>query len=131
MADNRKPYIFEQNTEIEFSEVALTEQEYEWLRKICIHISTNKRDGEYYVDEVILDTEKLAQMAFEYDILLDLASSVEVEIIRLFRQTERNTLTTAEISENINRSKSSVSRALTRLVEKDQLEKVQRGVYRI
>jgi predicted transcriptional regulator of viral defense system len=82
------------------------------------------------VTRIKLDVEEIARIAFEFDLLKQVASTVEIEILETFRNSEDSTLTTSEIAQATGRPKSSVSRALSRLVEKTKLDKVQAGVYR-
>lgn len=122
-------YQIDSDTDISFEDTELTGEEYDWLSKIVSGRKTSGSDPTH-VDQITLKTEKLAQIAFEYELLRQVASTVEIEVLRYFRASNESTLTTGEISEALNRSKSSVSRALGRLTEKNQLEQVQQGVYR-
>ena len=90
--------------------------------------SFNTKSGE--VSDALLDLSALARIAFEYDLLRSVASRVEIDILEVFRSSSENTLTTSEIAEETGRPKSSISRALSQLVEKNKLTKVQAGVYR-
>ena len=124
-----KRYQLDEETTINFENVQLTDEEYRQLKEVTGGHRASGSDPAH-IDQITLDTEKLAQMAFEYELLKQVASTVEIEVLRFFRESEQSTLTTGEISTELSRSKSSVSRALTRLVEKAQLEQVQQGVYR-
>lgn len=121
-------YSFSEETEIEIEEGEITAKEMDWLRSIGV-MRPNVRSGDK-VKEATLNINVLAQVAFEYDLLQSVASRVEIDVLRFFRVSEESTHTTSEISESTGRPKSSVSRALSRLVEKDKLTKVQAGVYR-
>lgn len=124
-----KRYQFDSETEVHLHDAELTEQEYDWLSTITERRKASGSDPAH-IDSISIQTEKLAQIAFEYDLLQQVASTVEIEVLRYFRGSEESTLTTGEVSDALDRSKSSVSRALNRLAEKDQLEQVQQGVYR-
>lgn len=117
-------------TEIVIEDGALTIDEKDWLTKNGVLQITgfNTEDGE--ANTVKLDVQKLAQIAYEHDLLKSVASSVETDVLDVFRESDETTLTTAEIAEKAERPKSSVSRALSRLSEKEKLIKVQPGVYR-
>lgn len=128
-------YRISPSTKIEVEDYALTKDEWNWLtRKVAGGTGTSFKDADannmHEVTKLPIDIEKLAEIAFEYDILEDVANTVEIEVIRHFRNSTETTMTTGEISDEIGRAKSSVSRALGRLVEKGQLERVQKGVYR-
>ena len=122
-------YRIDEETTVEFAEAELTEGELGWLSGIASMQVASGSDPAY-VKEMTLNMEKLAQMAFEYDLLKQVASTVEIEVLRHFRRSDETTQTTSEISDALDRSKSSISRALSRLVEKGQLTRVQQGVYR-
>lgn len=125
-------YTLDETTEVRFEGTKLSEEEWEWLQNVTsgAAVSGQQDSEERHVDRVTLKTEELAQMAFEYDILRDVANTVEIEVIRYFRESEETTHTTSEISDELDRAKSSISRALGRLTEKGQIERVQQGVYR-
>lgn len=82
------------------------------------------------IERVQLNLQAVRELAYEYDLLQKVASRVETQILECFRSSEETTLTTAELADQIDRPKSSISRSLGNLVEKDQLTKVQNGVYR-
>ncbi|RNJ22043.1 helix-turn-helix domain-containing protein [Halosegnis longus] len=105
-------YSFSEETEIEEGEI--TAKEMDWLRSIGV-MRPNVRSGNK-VKEATLNINVLAQVAFEYDLLQSVARRVEIDVLRFFRVSEENTHTTSEISESTGRPKSSVSRALSRLV---------------
>lgn len=117
-------------TEIDIEAGSITPEENGWLSENGVFHIRSYATETGKVSEAELDIEKLAQMAFEFDILKQVASSVEVDILEFFRTSDETTHTTGEISEATERPKSSVSRALTRLSEKQKLTKVQSGVYR-
>ncbi|WP_136591620.1 helix-turn-helix domain-containing protein [Salinigranum halophilum] len=119
-----------EDTDVEIKPGYLTTEEHEWLRRSNA-LSINgfhTETGE--VTRIKLDVEEIARIAFEFDLLKQVASTVEIEILETFRNSEDSTLTTSEIAQATGRPKSSVSRALSRLVEKTKLDKVQAGVYR-
>ena len=122
-------YNISDNTKVEFSNASLTDQEKRSLESTGI-LSVQRRNSSGDIHEAYIDFEALARMAFEYDLLRSVASRVEIEILEVFRLSDENTLTTSEIAEKTERPKSSISRALSQLVEKDKLTKVQAGVYR-
>lgn len=82
------------------------------------------------IERVRLNLHAVRELAYEYDLLQKVASRIETQILECFRSSEETTLTTAELADQIDRPKSSISRSLGKLVEKDQLKKVQNGVYR-
>lgn len=127
-----KHYRLDDETDIQFQDVELTRGELEWLQGTLLTGTSTRSEGEdvAVVERTTLDTQILAEMAFEYEILKGVANTVEIEVIRHFRQSGERTMTTGEISDALDRSKSSVSRALGRLVDKGQLDRVQKGVYR-
>ncbi|WP_442903409.1 hypothetical protein [Halobacterium sp. KA-4] len=49
--------------------------------------------------------------------------------MEVFRRTSDDVLTTVQLADATDRPKSSISRALLRLVEKNKLHRVQAGVY--
>ena len=108
----------------------LTPEEHTWLERTGILRIRSFNTDTGRISKAVFDVEQLSQMAFEYDILKEVASSVEIDILEEFRQSDDKTLTTAELADSTDRPKSSVSRALTRLTEKGKLTKVQAGVYR-
>lgn len=117
------------NTKVEFSNASFTDQEKQSLESTGI-LRIDRRSSSGDINEAYIDFEALARMAFEYDLLRSVASRVEIEILEVFRLSDENTLTTSEIAEKTERPKSSISRALSQLVEKNKLTKVQAGVYR-
>jgi hypothetical protein len=129
MADSEPNFKITQQTDLELVEGDFTPTEKQWLEKTGIlkidSYHTNTREA----TSVSLDVPKLAQLAFEYQILKDIASSVETDIMEAFRRTSDNVLTTAQLADATDRPKSSISRALSRLVEKNKLHRVQAGVY--
>lgn len=124
-----KEYLISDNTKLEFSTESFTAQEKQWLESVGI-LSVRSYSSSGNVNDAQIDLEVLARMAFEYDLLRSVASRVEIDILEVFRRSSENTLTTSEIAEETERPKSSISRALSQLVEKNKLTKVQAGVYR-
>ena len=108
----------------------VTPHERNWLERTGVLRVRSHNTATGHISQAVLDVEQLSQLAFEYDILKEIASSVEVEILEEFRHSDEKTRTTAELADETDRPKSSVSRALTRLTEKGKLTKVQAGVYR-
>lgn len=128
-------YEFEQweideDTEVTVDPDTLTIEEADWLRQNGVLRIRSHQTATGKVNEMALDAKKLSQIAFEFDTLKDVASSVEIEILEEFRRRDDRTLTTSELTDSTGRPKSSVSRALSRLTEKGKLSKVQAGVYR-
>jgi response regulator of citrate/malate metabolism len=123
-------YVISDDTELEFTDGSLTAQEKQWLESTGILRVSSYSSNSGNVNEAEIDFEVLARMAFEYDLLRSVASRVEIDILEVFRRSSENTLTTSEIAEETERPKSSISRALSQLVEKNKLTKVQAGVYR-
>ena len=123
-------FVLSEETDVTINDGTLTKQEGEWLESVGILRvrSFNTESGE--VSDALLDLSALARIAFEYDLLRSVASRVEIDILEAFRSSSENTLTTSEIAEETGRPKSSISRALSQLVEKNKLTKVQAGVYR-
>lgn len=130
MSYNFEYFTIGPNTEIEIEEAKITPQEREWLDENGVFKVSGHQTESGNVSKAELDVEKLAQIAFKYDLLKQVASSVEIDILEFFRTSDDRTHTTGEIAEATERPKSSVSRALTRLSEKGKLTKVQAGVYR-
>lgn len=122
-------YKITEDTEITVGEGKITEEESQWLEKNGVlrisghHVETGE------VSKAKFDISKLSQIAYEYDLLNQVASSVETDILDVFRRSESNILTTAQIAEETDRPKSSISRALSRLVDKSKITKIQAGVY--
>lgn len=127
--DNITHYKITKKTEFLIDEGRITKEEEQWLAENDVLRITgyNVEDGE--VSEVEINPGKLSQIAYEYSLLKQVASSVETDILDAFRQSESNILTTAQIAEATDRPKSSVSRALSRLVDDNKITKVQTGVY--
>jgi predicted transcriptional regulator len=123
---------FEITSETEFAVSAgeITPQERDWLARnnLLTILSHQNNTGE--VNKVQIDIEELARVAYEFELLDEVASSVQTDILDVFRRSSDNKLTTSEITDKIDRPKSSVSRSLSRLVEHGKLRKVQSGVYR-
>lgn len=126
---SQQQYTVSADTEVELSEGSVTDQEMRWLRSAGI-LGNTTYDKDGHVNKAQIDFESLAKLAFEYDLLQSVASRVEIDILEYFRRSSENTHTTSEIAEATGRPKSSISRALSNLVEKDKLTKVQSGVYR-
>ena len=91
--------------------------------------NTSGKKGQRIV-RVQLNLHAVRELAYEYNLLQKVASRIETDILECFRSSEETTLTTAELANQIDRPKSSISRSLGNLVEKEQLTKVQNGVYR-
>lgn len=123
-------YTFTEETEIEIEGGSLTLEEADWLRENgLLHIVGHKtQSGE--ITNAEFDASKLARIAFEYDLLNSVASSVEVDVLEAFRTASENVMTTRQLTEATGRPKSSVSRALGKLTEKGKVTKIQDGVYR-
>ncbi|MBX0323864.1 helix-turn-helix domain-containing protein [Halomicroarcula sp. F13] len=122
------------STRMQFTSVTLTEGQLKNLQEFGI-IEINDDPGfsapnVRTIDQAKIDLRKLKQLLYQYQLLNSVASKVETEILEYFRESEGRTHTTGELAEAINRPKSSVSRSLGKLVEKDHLDKVQDGVYR-
>ncbi|MFC6993182.1 helix-turn-helix domain-containing protein [Haladaptatus sp. GCM10025707] len=133
MSNGRKfdAYNVTTDTDITAEAGSLTFAEVQWLTQAGVLRIKSHQTATGEVTNAILNVEKLADIAFENDILSKVASSVETDILGAFKQSEETTLTTGEIAGEIDRPKSSVSRALTKLTEKGKLNKVQSGVYRV
>lgn len=116
-------------TNLECHEGEVTEDQLDWLEDTEI-ATLIRRTGEGEVHRMKIDIRKLSQLAFEYELLKRTASSVEVDVLGEFRKATDNVLTTQQLTDRTGRPKSSVSRALSRLIKKDELDKVQDGVYR-
>jgi len=119
---------------MQFTSVNFTESQLKSLQQFGI-IETNDDLGfsapnVRMIDQAKIDLRKLKQLLYQYQLLDSVASKVETEILDYFRESEGKTHTTGELAEATGRPKSSVSRSLGKLVEKDQLDKVQDGVYR-
>lgn len=127
--DRPKEYFISDHTKLDFVSGSFTDQEKQWLESAGI-LSVRSYNSSGKINEVEINFEVLAKIAFEYDLLRSVASRVEIDILEVFRRSDENTLTTSEIAEETGRPKSSISRALSQLVEKDKLTKVQAGVYR-
>lgn len=129
MADPDDNFKITQQTEIELLDGDLTPTEKHWLENTGIlkikTFHTNTREA----TTVQIDVDKLAKFAFEYAILKDTASSVETDILGAFQKASDDVLTTSQLADDTGRPKSSISRALSRLVEKNKLNRVQAGVY--
>lgn len=119
-----------EDTDVEIKPGHLTTEEYEWLQQSDALSIRDFQKATGKVNKIEIDVEEVARIAFEFDILKQVASTVEIEILEAFRNSKDRTLTTGEIAQATGRPKSSVSRALSRLVEKTKLNKVQAGVYR-
>jgi|SRR6056297_1551368 len=122
------------DTKMQFTSVNFTESQLKSLQQFGI-IETNDDLGfsapnVRMIDQAKIDLRKLKQLLYQYQLLDSVASKVETEILDYFRESEGKTHTTGELAEATGRPKSSVSRSLGKLVEKDQLDKVQDGVYR-
>lgn len=123
-------YEIDSSTNVEIERGTLTVQEAQWLKANGVLRITGYKNETGKATNVVLDVEKLSRIAFEFDLLQQVASSVQTEILEAFRRSTDNTLTTSEIAQLTDRPKSSVSRALGQLTEKGKLQKVQSGVYR-
>jgi Fic family protein len=123
-------YTIADDTEVNAVKASLTPQEVQWLESADILKITSYQHNTGEITAARIDLEPLARIAFEYDLLQSVASRVEIDILKYFRQSSESTHTTSEIAEATGRPKSSISRALSNLVEKNKLTKVQAGVYR-
>jgi predicted transcriptional regulator len=130
MADEDTNYKITEQTDIEILEGELTDPERRWLESSRILEIKSHHTNTKEVTQANLNVDRLAQLAFEYEILKDIASSVETDIMDVFRRTSDNMLTTSQLADATGRPKSSISRALSRLVEKGKLHRVQAGVYK-
>jgi len=118
-----------EDTDLDCREGEVTQDQLNWLEDSGI-APVVRQTGNGKVKRIKLDIQKLSQLAFEYELLKRTASSVEVDVLGEFRKATDNVLTTQQLTDRTGRPKSSVSRALSRLVKKDELDKVQDGVYR-
>lgn len=129
-----KVYRIDNETTLQFRSVNLTPEDIDRLERWGIIEDTQLRSGSgikgQRIDGVQMNFQAVRELAYEYDLLQKVASRVETQILDCFRSSEETTLTTAEIADQIDRPKSSISRSLGQLVEKGQLTKVQNGVYR-
>ncbi|MFA9503080.1 helix-turn-helix domain-containing protein [Natrinema sp. H-ect1] len=129
-----KVYRIDNETTLQFRSVNLTPEDIDRLERWGIIEDTQLRSGSgikgQRIDGVQMDFQAVRELAYEYDLLQKVASRVETQILDCFRSSKETTLTTAEIADQIDRPKSSISRSLGQLVEKGQLTKVQNGVYR-
>lgn len=123
----KQSYEIGADTAIRIGEGSITERELKQLSQLNVIVSYMANN--YELTNIEFDIQRLRDIGFEYSILKDVASSVEVEVMRVFRRTNTERLTTGEISETIDKPPSSVSRALSRLVDKGQIERIRRGVY--
>lgn len=106
----------------------ITEEELNWLEDS--EVLNLKSRNEEEISWLEVDVSKLSQIAFEYKLLRSTASSVEIDVLGAFKRAGDDILTTQQVTNMTSRPKSSVSRALSRLVEKNKLQKVQDGVYK-
>jgi len=127
MAQDENAFEIVDDTQVMIGEGSITEEELKQLQNLNIVVSY--KTNNYQLTQIEFNTRQLRDIGFEYNILKDVASSIEVEVMRVFRRTDTERLTTGEISDSIDKPPSSVSRALARLVDKGQIEKIQRGVY--
>lgn len=81
------------------------------------------------LERIVLDSDKLRQIAFEYSILNDVANAVEVDVLRYIREANTDRITTGEVAKELDRPPATISRTLGNLVEKGQIKKVQDGLY--
>lgn len=123
-------YHTSDETEITISTGSFTEEERNWLESVGVFRINTVSTSSGEINEAHIDLNALAKIAFEYDLLQSVASRVEIDILEFFRRSEESTHTTSEIATETDRPKSSVSRALSQLVDKEKLTKVQAGVYR-
>lgn len=123
-------FTITENTEIELVQGTLTDDERGWLRHADVADIRGYQTETGEVKTLVINIKELSQIAFEYDLLRSVASRNEIDVLRFFRESGETTHTTAEISKATGHPKSSISRALSRLVEKNKLKKIQSGVYR-
>jgi hypothetical protein len=131
MSESETDYEITDETEFEIIEGKLTEEEKQWLRSNGVLDLKGWKTESGEVSSAELNVNELARIAFEFDILSDIASSVETDVMEVFRRNSSEVLTTAQVADETGRPKSSISRALTRLVEKNKLYRIQSGVYRL
>jgi Fic family protein len=129
MTEDSKQYQLNADIEVSLNDAneIITRYELEQLRRQ--DVVADYTVSNYQLEELVLDSEELAKMAYEYSILEGLASNVEVEVMKYFRNTQNKRVTSKEVREHLNRPASTVSRALSSLVEKGQITRVQKGVY--
>lgn len=125
-----KQYNITDETDLKIKNGSFTEEERDWLESVGVFTIRSHHTTRGEIGEAYIDFDVLAKIAFEYDLLRNVASRVEIDILEVFRLSKENTLTTSELAAQTDRPKSSVSRALSQLVEKNKLTKVQAGVYR-
>ncbi|WP_187432962.1 helix-turn-helix domain-containing protein [Natronococcus pandeyae] len=127
-------YRIDNETKFQFRSVNLTSEDIDRLEQwgVLENKQMRNRGGAkgQRIERVQMNFQAIRELAYEYDLLQKVASRVETQILECFRTSEETTLTTAEIADQIDRPKSSISRSLGQLVEKSQLTKVQNGVYR-
>lgn len=129
-----KVYRIDNETTLQFRSVNLTPEDIDRLERWGIIENKQLRNASgvkgQRIDRVQMNFQAIRELSYEYDLLQKVASRVETQILECFRRSEETTLTTAEIADQIDSPKSSISRSLGQLVEKGQLTKVQNGVYR-
>lgn len=123
-------FEIDSDTELIIEGGKITTEERDWLQETGILRIRGHTTETGDVSRAVLNIEKLSRLAFEYELLKEAASSVEIDILEQFRRRNTQTLTTGELTDSTGRPKSSISRALSRLTEKNKLVKVQPGVYR-
>lgn len=130
MAKPFDTYKITEQTQLKFVEREITLKEYQWLQGSHVLDIEQHANNTGEVIQMEIDFSELADLAFEHSLLKGIASNIELEILKEFEAHNDNRLTTQELAQFTNRPKASVSRALSRLVEKNKLVKVQDGLYR-
>lgn len=106
----------------------LTEDTYERIQRSSTDAVTFTSSPPV-IKSIEIDPAELAFVLYEYDILKKTASAVETDVLRVFRESNEKVLTTAQVTDRTERTKSSVSRALGELTEEGFLNRIQNGVY--
>lgn len=129
MADDDNKFQLNDDVEVELTSAneIITRHELENLQSHDIVVKYETSN--YQLEQLVIDSKELAKVAYEYSILKELSSNVEVEVMRYFRNTRNKRVTSKEVREYLDRPASTVSRALSALVEKGQIKRVQQGVY--
>lgn len=115
-----------------------SEEEWEFLQHMGIvgrHEYQSGQEENMHISEARIDFERMADVMRDYKELRQENRTIEAEIMDFFRwsskKRNRATYTTGEIAGELEHPKSSVSRALGKLAGRDDITKVQKGVYRL
>jgi CRP-like cAMP-binding protein len=126
-------FKIQSDTEIQIPPTEFEQETYDLLRELGItkRMGHSKSDAPQPVRHLTIDFERLIEVAGKYQTLHRENATIETEIVDLFQTTAAEVYTTSQIADRLGHPTSSISRALRRLVDANEITKIQRGVYKL